>query len=839
MGIFDNLKSLFGNSNAGGLQHYPDKLAAEAKANGKDYWNFKISELPSYAEFTQLDDRQKIELLHLTIVKSHQQENQQRTDYTARHVHEELIKAVVRSKTVFTDDDIAAIINSFIKHARYGLVAYHFWPIAPFIVNIAKQREQNPMPFAPEAKAAFERLKANTNSYQYSDKEGEKLVSKIDALLFLTQNEKGAIKPVVFIGDDALSHFANPQLLALPNKEKEIWYRILAAAQKASGGKPSAKYLSEAKKMIAELGGQKFGEKVKGWFDFIVQNKDEFTNDGVILKVSAINQDAVKGLVWMASQVDDLEILQTIAALTERSFAKVPQFGSTYVSIGNACLFALYKSGKLEGIGHLSRLKLRIKLSNALKAIEKYMEEAAAEQGMTVYEIEDLAVSDFGLVDGKRTWHFDDYRAEVSISGIGKTETKWIKPDGTLQKTVPAFVKDKHDDDFKDLKNTAKQMEVTVTAQRDRVDRMLRSDRRMAWAHFEKYYVNHGLMSYLTHNLIWDFADGGTTQTVLFYNGQWQTNKGQAVKPTPQTSVSLWHPVVSSVDTIKTWRDFLTEHQIVQPLKQAFREVYLLTDAEASTKNYSNRMAAHVLKQHQFNQLAKTRGWKYSLLGAFDDGRENGTAELILNEYGLQAEYWVNEINAEEAYNDTGIWNYVATDQVRFTRLDGGETIDLIDVPVKPFSEIMRDVDLFVGVASVGNDPAWQDTGGVPAYRNYWQAYSFGDLSETAKMRKEILTNLVPRLKISKVAEIRDKFLVVQGKLRTYKIHIGSTNILMEPNDQYLCIVPDRKTKDVTENVYLPFEGDNGLSVVLSKAFLLADDDKITDPTIISQLKMR
>jgi hypothetical protein len=137
----------------------------------------------------------------------------------------------------------------------------------------------------------------------------------------------------------------------------------------------------------------------------------------------------------------------------------------------------------------------------------------------------------------------------------------------------------------------------------------------------------------------------------------------------------------------------------------------------------------------------------------------------------------------------------------------------------------------------VGNDPTWQDTGGVPAYRDYWTNYSFGDLSEVAKNRREILTGLVPRLKIGKVAEVKDKFLVVKGKLRTYKIHIGSTNILMEPNDQYLCIVPDRSQKPVeTDNLFLPFEGDTGLSIILSKAMLLADDDKITDRTITSQI---
>ena len=64
---------------------------------------------------------------------------------------------------------------------------------------------------------------------------------------------------------------------------------------------------------------------------------------------------------------------------------------------------------------------------------------------------------------------------------------------------------------------------------------------------------------------------------------------------------------------------------------------------------------------------------------------------------------------------------------------------------------------------------------------------------------------------------------------------MGSGNILMEPDDQYLCIVPEGKTKS-TEKVFLPFEGDSLLSIIISKAFLLAEDDKIKDKTILSQI---
>ncbi len=50
----------------------------------------------------------------------------------------------------------------------------------------------------------------------------------------------------------------------------------------------------------------------------------------------------------------------------------------------------------------------------------------------------------------------------------------------------------------------------------------------------------------------------------------------------------------------------------------------------------------------------------------------------------------------------------------------------------------------------------------------------------------------------------------------------------MSPNDEYLCVVPSRGDKD--PKVYLPFEEDGGmLSIILSKAFLLADDRNISD----------
>jgi hypothetical protein len=148
----------------------------------------------------------------------------------------------------------------------------------------------------------------------------------------------------------------------------------------------------------------------------------------------------------------------------------------------------------------------------------------------------------------------------------------------------------------------------------------------------------------------------------------------------------------------------------------------------------------------------------------------------------------------------------------------------------------MRDVGTFVAVASIGSDPDWK------RYRvsaSDWEKYAFGNLSQAAGDRREILQRILPTLKIANRCQLEDKFLVVRGDLRLYRIHIGSTNVLMEPGSRFLCIVPRLFEDDVSikSKILLPFEGDRSLAVILSKAFLLANDADITDELIREQIR--
>lgn len=860
MGILKKLlDTLGGNSNATEAEKILLIAYGVNARNENSWWRTDPKDSDIYLEgVAKANDDQKMAFMLDWIARI--SEFHGRRSYTAADqkefrlsaIAETFLRDLLGTRIDWNEERFTAITEAFIRHPKGGMhVSVMEWPIGILLTQFSKWAQKNS--YSESLKDLLLRLQSAINNHPVArQKEQAKLSAKINTLLFKDGTEQGNVLPVFFIGQDAFADRANEDIRAMSTAQANAWYPLLAHAQNSNGSKPNKKFTATGNQLIAAVGTSAFEQQINKWMEFLANLKDYTREvkeeyDGRSFSyttteyLSAPNIDAIRGLLWCCLSLTSPHTLLQLARLAERTFRKIPNKGPAAMLIGNACLYVLSCAPGLDGISHLSRLRLRIKQGSTQNLIDRYLRDAAEQQGLTLHEIEDMAVDDFGLVAGKKDFSLEDYRAVLEITGVGKTSLQWFKPDGSPQKAVPAAVKEKHGPELKKINDTVKQVTLTVSAQRERMDQLFKFNRRIAGPAFTSHYLAHGLMCFLANRLIWVFEREGRRQSAIQLRDIWVDSHGQALPLVidATTSVSLWHPVFATVAEVENWRNFMMANAIVQPLKQAYREVYFLTDAEIITFTYSNRMAAHILKQHQFNQLAKSRNWRYSLMGNFDNGGMNQYASMDLKDYGLRAEFWVNEVNAAGEQNDTGIWTYVATDQVRFTDLRNMQVKELGDIPAVLFSEIMRDTDLFVGVASVGNDPNWRDNGGLTHYHEYWQAYSFGDLTETAKTRRQILENLLPRLKIAPVASISDKFVVVKGKFRTYKIHMGSTNILMEPNDEYLCIVPDRSKSDHTQNIFLPFEGDTGLSVILSKAMLLADDDKITDPTILRQIKRK
>ena len=162
---------------------------------------------------------------------------------------------------------------------------------------------------------------------------------------------------------------------------------------------------------------------------------------------------------------------------------------------------------------------------------------------------------------------------------------------------------------------------------------------------------------------------------------------------------------------------------------------------------YSNRFAAHIIRQHQFNALCVARGWRNKLRLMVDDvsagdpgdargdcGRSSGSKASVRTTERTRPRrnLPVPGHGPGPLLPDGSSGELRSRGRRRVLRrlVRAGslaEPLDLEEISPLVFSEIMRDVDLFVGVASVGNDPTWSDGGPEGRFRDYWTSYSFGD----------------------------------------------------------------------------------------------------------------
>ncbi|MCC5575959.1 DUF4132 domain-containing protein [Microtetraspora sp. AC03309] len=449
----------------------------------------------------------------------------------------------------------------------------------------------------------------------------------------------------------------------------------------------------------------------------------------------------------------------------------------------------------------------------------KRIEHALADRVEVAFRMPDLGFEP----GGRLRVPLGEHTAMISIGD--DVELTWWQGEKRF-KAAPAAVRRDHPDEVKRLRELTGQVRRQLTTLVRALEAGYPGDARHPYATWRERMAEHPIAGTVARRLVWEIeVSPGHWRSTLGDTGITGTTGTTGPEPPPDAPVRLWHPARAPLDEVRAWRERITGERVRQPFKQAFREVYLLTPAEEETGVYSNRFAAHVVDYRTLYALFKQRAWSADLLGPWDGGGD-GEARRVLAGGRWRASFFHESLGGDHA----------VTDQVRFHRNADGEwrRAALAEVPPLVFSEAMRDVDLFVAVTSIAADPGWADRGTERHY-DYWRTAAFGALPPSAEVRRDALARLLPRTAIADRCTLTDRYLVVRGDLRTYKIHLGSANILMDPGDVYLCIVSAPGSE--AERVFLPFEEDGRLALILSKAFLLARDGEIGDESIIRQIK--
>ena len=274
--------------------------------------------------------------------------------------------------------------------------------------------------------------------------------------------------------------------------------------------------------------------------------------------------------------------------------------------------------------------------------------------------------------------------------------------------------------------------------------------------------------------------------------------KLEPVKKNEPLRIAHPHDLLES----KAWPDYQKEcfqAERVQPFKQVFRELYVVTKQEKRDGTVSNRYAQQQIQPTQAMALWGQRGW-HTQEGVWKTFFDVGLTVSVNFQYGGGTPLEVEGLTIGG---------------VEFRPRDDYRPLKLADVPPRIFSEAMRDIDLVVSVAH---------RGGVDPEAS----------ASTVEMRATLLRETCSLLGLKNV-RIKSPHVLIDGSLANYSVHLGSATVHRMPGGSICLVAVPAQHRG---RLFLPFADDDPRTAeVLSKVILLARDSEIQDPTVLDQIR--
>ena len=602
------------------------------------------------------------------------------------------------------------------------------------------------------------------------------------------------------------------------------WIALLRHCNGASTAvQPSATWSRRAGQLVSAIGPRPFAARLGDWLGGLDLTRPlrPFWAEPREAGLTGRNQEVLRCLLWSAGGVRDTRLAHAIARFAERCFQKVPGIGPASSRLGSACVQALGAMPDGAGVAQLSGLTSKVRYASGRQRLDTALDAAASRLGRAREDLEELAVPELGLdPSGRRQVRLGDFTAELSIAdGLGAL--RWLRPDGRAQVSVPKAVRESHPGELMALRAQVRELDALLVGQATKLERLWLSERRLPLEALRRRSLGHPVVGHLGRRLLWLVQAGGVRHELLWQDGGLAPVGGGAPPQLPaKAEARLWHLLdAPSPEAILVWRDLVDSLQLTQPFPQLWREVY--RPAPGATDE-DNRFAGHLVRQHPLVTLCRQRGWRYAPRGYWDS---QSLPTLLLPRWGLLATV---EVEPVQHASDQAIVSYLRVGGVHFFEAgedySGSSRRPLADVPPVVFSEVLRDVDFFVGSTTVANDAGFRESQLEGRAREAWQALTWGELGPVVKARAELIERVLSRTILRDRARVEERWVIIDGSTERFRIHLGTTAVIREGDQQPVPVTADCQAREQAARAFLPFEGDSLLGGLLAKAFLLAGE---------------
>ena len=387
----------------------------------------------------------------------------------------------------------------------------------------------------------------------------------------------------------------------------------------------------------------------------------------------------------------------------------------------------------------------------------------------------------------------DDVDVYIKIDELGQSEIIYEKAGKELKSLPTKLKKDKY---IEDIKEVHKNLKEQYRRSRKMLEEAMEDGTEFYGYEIENLMTNPVIAPILKSLVFKMDKNLGYYEDKKLKSAK---KKSVAIKDDSLLKIAHCFDLFESGDWASYQKDIF-DRELKQPFKQVFRELYVKT-ADEKGRDKSLRYAGHQVQPTKTVALLKTRRW-------IIDGQE-----------GLEKVYYKENIIAKvfalaDWFSPADI-EAPTLEEVQFFDRKTFKPILIDDVPDLVFTEVMRDIDLVVSVAHIGDvDPEASHS--------------------TIEMRKAIVEFNCKLFKLKNVT-FSENHALIKGERAEYSIHLGS-GLVHQKAGSAINVLPVHSQH--RGRVFLPFiDDDPKTAEIMAKVILFAQDEKIKDVFILEQIK--